>query len=161
MAWKSAGVITIRKIVNRKIYTSKLDRYMLDKELTYEEHEHGTTNEIVKIGWKAKDKREWGGASPHIGLVYDATSLYLLEIIITYPRRLVKKSLQFSAELLLTKVTEMLERGGGFQSRKEQTTELQGAITFGNRPDRGDIDHIAVENEEKRKILNGEEDDYD
>ena len=159
MAWKSAGVITIRKTVNRRIFTPKLDRYLLDKELTYEEHEHGSTNEIVKIGWKATDKREWGGASPHIGLVYDATSLHLLEIIITYPRRLVKKSLQFSAELLLTKVTEMLQRGGVFQSRKEEDHTQQGAITFGNRPGRGDIDHIAKEMEEKKRLMNGGDDE--
>ena len=161
MAWKSAGVVTIRKTVNRLIYTAKLDRYLLDKELTYEEHEHGTTNEIVKIGWKAKDKREWGGASPHIGLTYDATSLYLLEITITYPRRLVKKSLQFSAELLLTKVTEMLERGGVFQSRKEESSAMQGAITFGNRPDRGDVDHVAKDLEAKRRLMVGGEDEDD
>ena len=162
MAWKSAGVITIRKIVNRKIHISKLDRFLLDKELTYEEHEHGVTNEIVKLGWQAKDKREWGGAAPDIGVVYDATSTYLLEIVIEYRRREVKKSLQFSAEHLLKKVTEMLSRAGVFQKVEDGHHAQQGAISFGNRPNRGDIDHIAEDLKKAQQTLYGEEDEvYD
>ncbi len=161
MAWKSAGLITIRKISNRLIYPAKLDRFMLDKEMTYEEHEHGVTNEIVKIGWKAKDKREWGGASPDIGLVYDATSLYLLEIIITYPRRKVKKSLQFSAQLLLTKVTEMLTRAGVFQSKHVANTGNQGPIKFGQRANRGDVDHVAENLKKAQNVVDGVDDGED
>ena len=158
MAWKSAGLITIRKTGNRKIHISKLDRFLLDKELTYEEHEHGVTNEIVKIGWQAKDKREWGGAAPDIGIVYDATSTYMLEIVIEYPRRKVKKSLQFSAEHLLKKVTEMLSRGNVFQAAEDESHAQQGAISFGNRPNRGDIDHVAEELKEKAATMYAEDD---
>ena len=157
MAWKSAGIITIRKVVNRKIKIAKLDHFLLDKELTYEEHEHGVTNEIVKIGWKAKDKREWGGASPDIGIVYDATSTYMLEIIIEYPRRKVKKSLQFSAEHLLKKVTEMLSRGNVFIELINEHVVQQGAINFGNRPNRGDIDHVAEDLKKKADNLYDDE----
>ena len=64
-------MIVVYEQVNKPIHTSRLDKFLLDKDKSYEEHTKNVTNEYVRLGWREMDKREWGGTRPEIEIEYD------------------------------------------------------------------------------------------
>ena len=56
----------------------------------------------------------------------------------------------------------MLSRGQVFQKSDDGHHAQQGAISFGNRPKRGDIDHVAEDLKKAQSTLYGEDEEgYD
>jgi WD repeat-containing protein 35 len=152
---KAAGLITVYEQVNRPIHVSKLDRMLLDKDKSYEEHVKNVTNEYVRVGWREEEKREYGGTKPHIHIEYDKKMEFLLNFKITYPRREVKRSLQFSAQELKAKVYQIFDSANIWRRVKGEDGHDKGGITFGGtkRPERGDNDYLMEKLDEQKKDI--------
>ena len=108
--WKSRGVTTINITVNRRIDTTKLKEYILEKEKTTEERKYAGKKEVVKVTYKEPTPVEWGGSSPLITLEYDDKNCILLEMSIQYNRREAKKDLVLSADELKQKLMHSLQK---------------------------------------------------
>ncbi len=157
--YKAAGMITVYEQVNRPIHVTKLDRMLLDKDKTYEEHIKNVTNEFVRLGWREEEYKEYGGTKPHIYIEYDKKIGYLLNFKIVYPRRRVKRSLQISAAELKAKVYQIFDTAGIWKSKGKDAHDANGAITFGGttRPDRGDTDYLMDKLDKQKDDVLGEE----
>ena len=108
--WKSRGITTINITVNRRIDTTKLKEYILEKEKTTEERKYAGKKEVVKVTYKEPTPVEWGGSSPLITLEYDDKYCILLEMSIQYNRREAKKDLVLSADELKQKLMHSLQK---------------------------------------------------
>ena len=158
--WKASGLIVVYEQVNKPIHTSRLDKYLLDKDKTYEEHTKNVTNETVRLGWREMDKREWGGTRPEIEIEYDKKMEFMLNFKITYPRREVKRSLQFSAQELKAKVYQIFDTQRLWRQVKGEDHHSDSAITFGGtkRADRGDTDYLMDKlDQQVEDVLDGGE----
>eukprot|EP00949_MAST-11_sp_MAST-11-sp1_P000706 g706.t1 len=159
-AWRAAGRIELRQIVNKPIRIAKLQRLVLDKDLSFEKHSVNLQNKYVTIGWQEKDKREYGGTSPEISVTYDVVSKHMLEFSVVYARREVKRALQFSAEELKSKILQIFERADVFTQDIDFDTNV-GAIKFGARAMRGDGDPVEEKLQEQLETIEGGEDGGD
>ena len=98
------GLTTIRLKVNRSVFLEKLQQYLRSKEHSYEERSYDDNNDIVKITYQDKLKRDWGGAKPTITFEYDERNNFLLTITVVYNRRQAKRALVFNATELREKI---------------------------------------------------------
>ena len=98
------GLTTIRLKVNRAVFLEKLQQYLRTKEHSFEERSYDDSNDIVKITYQDKLKRDWGGAKPTITFEYDERNNFLLTITVVYNRRQAKRALVFNATELREKI---------------------------------------------------------
>jgi len=83
---KSEGDICFTQRVEKRIDIDRMNQWIAGKENTMFEsdYEFGRGNDIVKASWREADKRNWGGASPIIEVVFD--DQYLVLIFLQYSK---------------------------------------------------------------------------
>jgi hypothetical protein len=54
------------------------------------------SNDLVRITYEERDKRDWGGYKPKIVVEYDERSSFLITIDILYNRRLANRNMAFN-----------------------------------------------------------------
>lgn len=139
LGYVAQGTITVRMKIFRAVHMAALNKFISRKATSVEERDYFVRNDIVKITWKEKDKREcvpravqscgttgsnvrchcftvcrWGGNRPTVTLEYDDRNAYLLFMTLTYNRRAAKKRLALNANELKDKLLKQLENGGIF-----------------------------------------------
>merc|ERR1711991_716631 len=116
--FESQGVTTVRLKINRKIFTDRLVEFLEKKERALEDRQYGDKNDIVKVTYTDKMKRDWGGSKPTITFEYDEKNSYLYTITVEYNRRKAKKAIVFRAE----KIKEELHQVAVFDEKGEDVS---------------------------------------
>jgi len=132
---KSEGSIVFTQRVERKIDVARLMQWTAGKEETMFEsdYEYGRGNDIVKLSWREKDRRNWGGASPIIEVTFDERNGFMLFIKVVYPKRSANGKLAFNIRELKEKVDMDLKdhkifldnKGGMDAAMQEETVEFE------------------------------------
>ena len=120
--FESQGITTVRLKINRKIFTDRLVEFLEKKERAHEDRQYGDKNDIVKVTYTDKMKRDWGGSKPTITFAYDEKNNYLYTITVEYNRRKAKKATVFRAEELKEKIMEELHQVAVFDEKGEDVS---------------------------------------
>ena len=98
------GITIINLKINKKIYLYKIRDFFLTKTVSAEEHNYDHNSNIIKITYIEKNKKLWGGTVPSIIIEYDDKNSYLLNITISYNKRLTKPALALTSEELRVRI---------------------------------------------------------
>jgi hypothetical protein len=66
-------------------------------------HSHRRSNDLVRITFEERDKRDWGGYRPRLVVEFDERTSYLLNMDIVYNRRMANKSMAFNHRWAVTR----------------------------------------------------------
>mmetsp|Transcript_26207 Transcript_26207/g.32134 ORF Transcript_26207/g.32134 Transcript_26207/m.32134 type:complete len:845 (-) Transcript_26207:121-2655(-) len=122
--WKSRGVTSVKVRINKRIFTGKLHDLVKSKSKAFEERHYDERNDIVKLTYEEPDKKGWGGSKPSVTLEYDSKNQFLLQLLITYNRRLATKNLAFKADELKEKIMRELEGAGVFNKNDDSNINV-------------------------------------
>ena len=105
MNWRTRGMTTVKIKVNKKINIEKVNLFLNRKIKSREERQYEGEKEIVKISYTEPKTKEWGGSPPAVTIEYDERNKFLLQIVIKYNRRGVKREdLVLTSEKLKEKI---------------------------------------------------------
>merc|ERR1711865_684048 len=102
------GVITLQMTHQVPINIEALNKYVSARssKIVYEKRDYELDNDIVKMSWEEKDKRDWGGSAPTGEGEYDEKFSFMLKIIVSYEKRKAKKPLAFNAQELKVRIMQ-------------------------------------------------------
>ena len=84
---KSAGIITTRVKVNKRMDINALDDYLMGKPIISEDGDADKLTTNQKVTWVERHSVKWEGYEPEIEMLYDAKHAFLLSIYISITRR--------------------------------------------------------------------------
>ena len=84
---KSAGIITTRVKVNKRMDINALDDYLMGKPIISEDGDADKLTTNQKVTWVERHSVKWEGYEPKIEMLYDAKHAFLLSIYISITRR--------------------------------------------------------------------------
>ncbi|KAG5192767.1 hypothetical protein JKP88DRAFT_269267 [Tribonema minus] len=104
------GLTTVRTRFHRKVFLDRLTEWLGSKIISYEERNYDLTNDLVRITFEERDKRDWGGYKPRLVVEFDERTSYLLTMDIVYNRRLANRNMAFNHRELREKVVSELDQ---------------------------------------------------
>ena len=133
VAHKHRGVISLRITYQKPINVEALNAYVSARsnKMIYETRSYELDNDIVKMRWFEKDKRDWGGTAPEIEVEYDEKHSYMLRMTLQYSKRFAKKNLSFNAQELKTRLFQDFKAANIFVDDDDDDDEKGGDVDFG------------------------------
>lgn len=115
LAYRSAGMITLRMKLMKKINVENLTKYLYTKNISHEDRDYDKVTDIVKVQWTEDDRRDWGGFAPKVTIEYEEFNGYMLNITLAYNRRQARRDLVFNARELKAKLMDQLKAAEIFE----------------------------------------------
>ena len=106
------GVTTMRETWKVPCNIKALKTFLEQRNPNHEERKIDGKNAVTCVSWQELDARSWGGNAPHITMMYDRKSAYILETRLEYNRRRARKKLAFNAKELQLRFREVLVDNG-------------------------------------------------
>jgi len=106
--YRSQGITTLRMKMMKKINVQNLSNYLLTKCISTEDREYDMSAAVVMVTFTT-DKCNWGGAQPRITLEYEELNGYMLNMTLTYNRRVVRCTRALNANELRIKLMDELK----------------------------------------------------
>ena len=131
-SYRAQGVITLRIFWQRAINIEALNAYVSARhnKLIFENRDMEQHNNIVKLKWYEKDKRDWGGVAPQVEVEYDEKFSFMLRMTVQYEKRYAKKNLAFNATELHTRLFQDFKAANIFIDDDEED-DKGGEVDFG------------------------------
>ena len=129
----SQGVITLQMTHQVPINVEALNTYVSARssKIVFEKRDYEIDNDIVKLSWEEKDKRDWGGSAPTVEVEYDEKFSFMLKIIVSYQKRKAKKTLAFNAQELKVRIMQDFKAANIFIDDDDEEGDGAGDVDFG------------------------------
>ncbi len=107
--YREQGQTTLRIRFDRKINLDRFEKWLKTKSISSEDRKDDISTEYVRVSFKEKNKRDWGGG-PCIVVEYDETHSFLLVANITYSHRRANKAKALTQKELKNKIFYELDK---------------------------------------------------
>ncbi len=108
--YREQGQTTLRIRFDRKINLDRFEKWLKTKSISSEDRKDDISTEYVRVSFKEKNKRDWGGVCPCIVVEYDETHSFLLVANITYSHRRANKAKALTQKELKNKIFYELDK---------------------------------------------------
>ena len=114
----SAGVVTMRIRIMKRLLMERFNVYLATKNMVVEDRQYDEKNTVVLYTWEETvAAREYGGSAPRITVEYDRFTGHMLAIVIAYNRRAAKKNQSLTGAEVRNKISEEMSAAGIFEDR--------------------------------------------
>ncbi|CAM9569802.1 unnamed protein product, partial [Phaeothamnion confervicola] len=110
LLYRDRGLTTVRQRYCRKVHLPRLQEWLASKAMSFEDRNYDLSNDLVRVTFEEKDRRDWGGYPPRVVVEFDERSSYLMTVDITYNRRLAHRKYAFNFEELKSKLHHELDQ---------------------------------------------------